>query len=215
MVVHAAEQLKIQRGTPARVEAFLRLLEEAGVLGMPYIYGVEIGVWRGGFSRWMLRNLPGLHLKMVDLWAPPPEDSPAWLADEPGARGTAEGHERHRQVALRNTDFAPNRRTVLQKESTLAAAGVADGTLDFVFIDGSHLYGAVLADLEAWAPKVRPGGVVGGHDWDHPLTCPGAEHFKVCEAVEAYLDKAYWPPTETIRPQVRTGADTVWAFVKE
>lgn len=215
MVVQEALQLKISPGTPERVEAFLRLLDEAGALRRGRLMGAEIGVRHGKFSRWMLRNLKGLHLLMVDWWQPAPEGSASWDADEPGARGTVEEHLRYRRAAERNTAFAASRRTILQEESVAAARAVANGTLDFVFIDGSHLYEAVLADLKAWTPKVRKGGIIGGHDWDHPLTCPGAEHFRVREAVTAYLDKTYGQRPEDIRPHVRTGNDTVWAFVKE
>ena len=38
-------------------------------------------------------------------------------------------------------------------------------SLDLVFIDGDHSYDAVVDDIEAWEPKVRPGGVLGGHDF--------------------------------------------------
>lgn len=41
-----------------------------------------------------------------------------------------------------------------------------DGTLDFVMIDGSHQYDDVKADIEAWFPKVRPGGVLSGDDYN-------------------------------------------------
>lgn len=39
--------------------------------------------------------------------------------------------------------------------------------LDFVFIDGDHSYEMVKAELEAWWPKVKVGGVLSGHDYDH------------------------------------------------
>ena len=40
-----------------------------------------------------------------------------------------------------------------------------EGVLDFVFIDGEHSLQAVRDDLRWWAPKVRKGGVVAGHDY--------------------------------------------------
>ena len=43
--------------------------------------------------------------------------------------------------------------------------GVADDSLDFVYIDGAHDLESVRADIAAWAPKVRPGGFIGGHDY--------------------------------------------------
>lgn len=49
--------------------------------------------------------------------------------------------------------------------SAEAATGFADGTLDFVWLDASHDYASAKADLEAWLPKVKRGGVLGGDDW--------------------------------------------------
>ena len=41
-------------------------------------------------------------------------------------------------------------------------------SLDFVFIDGSHLYEDVKKDIRAWKGKVKKGGYIGGHDYsDH------------------------------------------------
>ena len=35
-----------------------------------------------------------------------------------------------------------------------------------MFIDGDHSYEAAKADIEAWRPKVRTGGLLNGHDYD-------------------------------------------------
>ena len=37
--------------------------------------------------------------------------------------------------------------------------------LDSVFIDGGHEYEYVLADIQAWKPLVRQGGLIAGHDY--------------------------------------------------
>ena len=42
---------------------------------------------------------------------------------------------------------------------------IADGDLDWVFIDANHNYDYVRADIAAWTPKVRPGGIIAGHDY--------------------------------------------------
>jgi len=41
-----------------------------------------------------------------------------------------------------------------------------DRSCDFVFIDADHKYHAVRADVSAWLPKVAPGGILAGHDWN-------------------------------------------------
>ena len=45
---------------------------------------------------------------------------------------------------------------------------MAAEALDWVYIDGNHTYEFVLEDLRSWYPKVRPGGLVVGDDYDRP-----------------------------------------------
>lgn len=53
----------------------------------------------------------------------------------------------------------------VQTTSLKAAQNYMDSSLDFVFIDASHDYENVRADIRAWRPKVKPGGFIGGHDF--------------------------------------------------
>ena len=39
------------------------------------------------------------------------------------------------------------------------------GAVDFIFIDGDHSYDACKADIRAWAPFVKRGGVIAFHDF--------------------------------------------------
>ena len=67
--------------------------------------------------------------------------------------------------------FAGDRAVILNGDSTDMAAQVPDGSLDVAFIDADHSYTGAARDIPAWAPKVRAGGWLGGHDW-----CPGADY---------------------------------------
>jgi predicted O-methyltransferase YrrM len=56
--------------------------------------------------------------------------------------------------------------TVVPIRSPSADAAVLfdDGSLDAVFIDGGHSYPNVLADIDAYLPKIRKNGIMFGHD---------------------------------------------------
>ncbi len=115
--------------------------------------GAEIGVYRGWTSEKLLAQRPNLcTLYLVDSWQ--------------GRR------EPSKEEAERRTGSAADRRCVLHMDSLVAATKVEDGSLDFVFIDADHSYEAVRADIRAWLPKLKPGGLLCGHDYLHPK-CPG------------------------------------------
>jgi len=40
-----------------------------------------------------------------------------------------------------------------------------DNSVDCLFIDAGHSYEAVKADIEAWLPKMKPNGIMAGHDY--------------------------------------------------
>lgn len=61
---------------------------------------------------------------------------------------------------------------LLISDSVAAADFFADGSLAWVHIDARHEYESVVADIQAWAPKVTPGGWLSGDDY-HPDWWPG------------------------------------------
>lgn len=63
---------------------------------------------------------------------------------------------------------------LIRKTSTEAAPDFEDGCLDFVFIDGFHDYENCFNDISFWHHRVRKGGYVMGHDWDH-ASHPGVQ----------------------------------------
>ena len=71
----------------------------------------------------------------------------------------------------------------------------ADGSFDVVFLDGMHDFPNVYGDATRWSRKVRPGGVLAGHDFspEHPAVVRVATY--VCSALG--------------RPLI-LGGDTVW-----
>lgn len=147
------------------------------------IRGIEVGVWLGKLSGRLLQRLPLLHLTMVDRWkAPEPGDS-YFESDTLSRRAQSEfdgALEHATEIAKAHGDRA----IIIQAKSTDAAELFSDGGQDFVFIDADHTYPGVSADLEAWASKVKPGGLLCGHDYGQTM------HTGVKEAVDEWLAEA-------------------------
>ena len=121
------------------------------------LVGAEIGVCHGDNCAHML-GMPNFikTLLAVDPWVP-----------YPGASWGKELQEDHYQNVMKMAGGDP-RLIVMRRPSVEAAALVADGALDFVYIDGAHDYENVKADIQAWMPKLRAGGVMSGHDYGDP-----------------------------------------------
>lgn len=65
-----------------------------------------------------------------------------------------------------------------------------DNSIDFLFIDGDHNYDGIKKDLELWYPKVKIGGIIGGHDYTEPCGVRQAvdEFFKS----KVSIDRTSW-----------------------
>ena len=57
----------------------------------------------------------------------------------------------------------------IRKSSVEAAKDFADGSLDAVYIDAAHDENSVREDIKTWRPKIKPGGILSGHDYVLPF----------------------------------------------
>eukprot|EP01031_Cornospumella_fuschlensis_P025083 gene25083-30297_t len=131
--------------------------EALGLLGE----AVEVGVRDGEFSDWILQNWKGKKLHVVDPWLA--QDNS--LYKDVSNVQQKEQDERYEMVKDRLTRAHAGRFEIHRKYSTDAAKEVPDNSLDFVYVDARHDYAGVKEDLEAWWPKLRPGGLLAGHDF--------------------------------------------------
>jgi len=156
--------------------------------------GVEVGVWRGIMSRELFKARRDMTLHLVDPWRTG-EPGTAWW--DSGSVMPARPQAQYDAALARAREtcaFAGKRAVFHRMASVDAARKFADGSLDFVFIDGDHSFEGVCADIRAWLPKVADGGWIGGHDYDKP------GRGQVTEAVRKCLP---WD-------EIRTDAESTW-----
>ena len=80
-------------------------------------------------------------------------------------------------------------------EKTLTRVGVVsfawwqvrEASLDLAYIDARHDYDGVSEDLAAWWPKICPGGLLAGHDFDEGAVARAVRHFLLRAAPDATL----------------------------
>lgn len=162
--------------------------------------GVEIGVFQGDFSAQILTTGVGT-LHLVDPWKQYPE-----YASDSRNEPTSVQDNYHRQVCGRFSGEISTGRVIVHRLTSIEAANLfMPESLDWVFIDGNHQYEFVLEDLMSWAPKVRYGGCIMGHDYDG---LPQAKEIKcgVKEAVQRFCDISQWKMTAMTEEPVKSFA---------
>jgi len=87
------------------------------------------------------------------------------------------------------------------RETSSRAAEIIKDQVDFVYIDALHTYEGVRDDLRLWLPKIRDGGVIGGHDYGHP-SFPGVKN-----AVDEFFVRFGW--------EIRDEGEGVWWVEKK
>lgn len=135
---------------PVRVKGLTRerLAMLFGELGLRV--GAEVGVAEGIYSKVLCLHIPDIELYCVDIWS-----RYSKKGENDQARALALAHEKLDVYGAR----------FIRKPSAEAVRDFADASLDFVYIDGDHSFDFVMQDLILWSAKVKPGGVIAGHDY--------------------------------------------------
>jgi len=123
--------------------------------------GIEVGTYRGDFSVQLLTKWQGKKLYSLDCWV---EQDPAIYTDNP------QGQKQNYQMTVAKLAPFGVRSEIIHAFSVETAQTFKDRSLDFAYLDANHSYDATLADLEAWGPKIRDGGLLCGDDYtaDYP-----------------------------------------------
>jgi predicted O-methyltransferase YrrM len=120
---------------------------------------VEVGSWKGKSTAFLLveawNKSPKIEIYAVDTWLGSEEHA----GEECIKNGTLY------EEFLANVKTVRRQLVPLRMTSLKGANFFPDQSLDSVFIDAAHDYENVKADILAWLPKVKKGGLIGGHDY--------------------------------------------------
>mmetsp|Transcript_426 Transcript_426/g.596 ORF Transcript_426/g.596 Transcript_426/m.596 type:complete len:307 (+) Transcript_426:172-1092(+) len=145
------------------LQEFPRIAQRNDIIGilqqLNFHTAVEVGVQKGLFAKRMLDKWKACtEYKLVDLWGM--EQG----YEEPGNH-SKKWHEMVYNEAKRRMKPYMDKVEFFPMRSTEAANKLKDNHFDFIYLDARHDYCAVKEDIEHYWPKVRPGGILAGHDF--------------------------------------------------
>lgn len=125
--------------------------------------GVEVGTHLGEYAEKILERWSEGFLICVD----PYENAPNYTEQEKFLWGETSDRRDHRQAAEQRLERFINigRCCIEATTSEEACLQFKDGTLDFVYLDGNHREPYVSQDIRNWFLKIKPGGLLLGHDF--------------------------------------------------
>lgn len=130
---------------------------------------VEVGCKEGRTTGHILKTVPDARVVAID----------PWIVQEKSADKTKETYEEW-DFAKIEAEFWANvgehretDRCDMWRLTSESAAEAHLGQSDLIFIDALHDYEHVKQDIALWWPKVRIGGLISGHDYNHKW--PGCE----------------------------------------
>lgn len=130
--------------------------------------GVEIGVCQGAYSEFLLSNTKLDILYSIDPWNPDEEEVKGAFKRCDINCGKQE--KRYEETRARLAKFG-QRSQIIRKTSHDSHDAFKDGSLDFIYLDGSHRFTGFSLDMMQWYPKLREGGLFAGHDYWYKYRC--------------------------------------------
>jgi len=127
------------------------------------IVGAELGVALGSHAESLLHNIPNLHLHLIDI-----------NSDNGHRVGEGAGYEEciHKggkfPIGYIIRDVPKDKVSWYLIKTELAVLEFPNMFFDFVYIDADHLEPQVKNDCQNWWPKIKPGGIICGHDYNEP-----------------------------------------------
>lgn len=145
--------------------------------------GLEIGVWKGTFSKFINLNKKLSHFYLCDPWSHQPEFPKSWYGGSI-SKEQKDMDEIYKLVSDEFKDF--NHVSIIRDYSINLLNHLQTNSLDWVYIDGNHAYEYVIQDLEISFNLVKSQGFIFGDDYTgvHPGVMKAFDEF-----LEKYKDK--------------------------
>lgn len=123
--------------------------------------GVELGVWHGDNSAYLLQECSNIDILLgIDPYQPY-QDWNRYIGQDL--------MDNAKNSAVEKFKHFPGRGRLFVGTSVQAVNAMEyDDKIDFIFIDGDHSYERVYEDLNLWYSKVKRGGLFSGHDFSLP-----------------------------------------------
>jgi predicted O-methyltransferase YrrM len=124
---------------------------------------VELGTWQGASAVPVARSIQrwGGTLTCVDTWS--------GELNSDGGSVSGKSPVMLLSCARRMVEAGVGANVRLIPAMTLDAALFWSEPIDFLYIDADHSYEGVSADLEAWVPHVKSGGLILGDDYGNRI----------------------------------------------
>jgi predicted O-methyltransferase YrrM len=123
---------------------------------------IEVGAWRGRSTSYMaveiLNSGKNIFFYTVDTWKGSEEHAIQFFSEV-----TTDGLYND---FLKNIEPVRHLVAPIRMASVEAASLFEDESFDLVVLDGDHSYEGLSADIQAWWPKVKPGGIMAGDDYN-------------------------------------------------
>ena len=121
--------------------------------------GLELGVQHGYFSNAMLSHWPKcVEYHLVDLWGP-------LKYYEDYANKDQKSQDKIYKGAMERLRPWKNKIHMCRNLTTVCSRHYENKYFHFIYVDARHDFKGVAADLEAYWPKLKVGGIIAGHDY--------------------------------------------------
>jgi hypothetical protein len=156
--LHDKFNLCLTKPSPIEIPNVGREMLATFIHDLGFRVGAEVGVFKGEFSNLLCRENPTFEIFCIDPW----KDYNEWRN-----KMSSDGLNLFMQEA--QIRLKPYNAHFMQLMSLDAVRKFKDNSLDFVYIDANHALPWVMDDIVEWEKKVRPGGIVAGHDYIHAI----------------------------------------------